>query len=69
VIHDCAVTGGIMEAQRKCLADNVSYVAILLTQACDPVTLHRCNKRYEIRMMQSKCQSYKIGIRQTTAIG
>ena len=53
MIHDCAVTGGIREAQSKCLADNASYLAVLLTQTCDPVTLHRCNKRYDIRMMQS----------------
>jgi len=69
VIHYCPVTGGIREAQRKFLADNTSYVAILLTHTCDPTTLHRCNKRYDIRMAQSKCKSYKIGICPPTAVG
>jgi hypothetical protein len=50
VIHDCSVTGGIEKAQCKCLADNALYVARLLTQACDPATLHCSNNRYEIRM-------------------
>jgi hypothetical protein len=57
------------EEQRKCLADNASYIAILLTQACDAVTLRCCNKRWEIRTIQFKCRSNKIGMCPPTAAG